>query len=231
MSTSTELEVEVRTLLECAQTGFSVGGYGAIAEFSRDDGEQLVQSNTAHLEVGTARGAIRIALHADTVPIRYEYTGGHGDVRGIALCSSKKQLTRGVRDTITELGPDVDAISPHDRAAILFDLGLALPNAEFCVRSSDAVLTDWLRAHQDQALLAKGEQLIEHLIDASPHRVVRSSIARIEVFQGIDRTQSPSGPHTHLLPKLLRKPRTHDRRMPIPDGLTPLLMIYPPRAA
>ena len=42
---------------------------------------------------------------------------------------------------------------------------------------------------------------------------------------------SPDGPHTHLLPELLRHHRVHDANIPVPAGLLPCLTLYPPHPA
>ncbi|MBL8584021.1 MAG: hypothetical protein JNL61_17580, partial [Rhizobiaceae bacterium] len=39
---------------------------------------------------------------------------------------------------------------------------------------------------------------------------------------------SPAGPHTHVLPKLLRTGRTHSANMPVPSNLVPVAFMHPP---
>jgi hypothetical protein len=38
---------------------------------------------------------------------------------------------------------------------------------------------------------------------------------------------SPIGPHTHVLPKLMREERTHAATVPIPEGWVPCAHLYP----
>jgi hypothetical protein len=38
---------------------------------------------------------------------------------------------------------------------------------------------------------------------------------------------SPMGPHTHVLPKLMREERTHAATVPIPEGWVPCAHLYP----
>jgi hypothetical protein len=54
-------------------------------------------------------------------------------------------------------------------------------------------------------------------------------IGRAEVYQPIPPAdgKSPDGPHTHLLPKLLRSGRTHAATVPIPEDWAPCLHLYP----
>lgn len=67
------------------------------------------------------------------------------------------------------------------------------------------------------------------VLQRSPHRIVLSPLARIEVYSPIPgpKERSPSGPHTHVLPKLLAAGRTHGANAPIPGGLQPALMLHP----
>lgn len=66
---------------------------------------------------------------------------------------------------------------------------------------------------------------------ASPHRVFESRMGRIEVRQRVGSQDAdpprPEGPHTHVLPKVLRRARTHSANLPIPDEMVPCLNLYP----
>jgi hypothetical protein len=68
---------------------------------------------------------------------------------------------------------------------------------------------------------------MEAIVEASPHRVAISALARVEVYQGISKTQTPEGPHTHVLPKLIASGRTHSANVPVPEGYLPCLALYP----
>jgi hypothetical protein len=132
------------------------------------------------------------------------------------------------RNGVTELGPDSGAIRRSDRADLLFDMGLGTANVDFCVRTGEAALIAALRKARSSSLLAPGSEVMEHIVAASPHRVALSKLGRVEVFQAIGRYKTPTGPHTHVLPKLLRAGRTHDAKIPIPQGYLPCLNLYPP---
>jgi hypothetical protein len=71
------------------------------------------------------------------------------------------------------------------------------------------------------------------IFGANPHRVFTSRLGRIEVYQPIPPAsgRSPEGPHTHVLPKLLKSGRTHPATEPIPDGFVPCAHLYPPHPA
>jgi hypothetical protein len=68
------------------------------------------------------------------------------------------------------------------------------------------------------------------ILAASPHRVFVSRVGRIEVFHAIPSAngKSPEGPHTHVLPKLLRHKRTHAATEALPAGWVPCAHFYPP---
>jgi hypothetical protein len=71
------------------------------------------------------------------------------------------------------------------------------------------------------------------ILGANPHRVFISRLGRIEVYQPIPPAsgRSPEGPHTHVLPKLLKSGRTHPATEPIPEGWVPCAHLYPPHPA
>ena len=71
------------------------------------------------------------------------------------------------------------------------------------------------------------------ILAANPHRVFISRLGRIEVYQPIPPAsgKSPEGPHTHVLPKLLKSGRTHPATEPIPEGWVPCAHLYPPHPA
>jgi hypothetical protein len=71
------------------------------------------------------------------------------------------------------------------------------------------------------------------ILASNPHRVFASRLGRIEVFQPIPPAdgKSPTGPHTHVLPKLLALGRTHAATEPLPAGWIPCAHLYPPHPA
>ena len=71
------------------------------------------------------------------------------------------------------------------------------------------------------------------ILHANPHRVFISRLGRIEVYQPIPPPsgKSPEGPHTHVLPRLLKSGRTHPATEPVPEGWIPCAHLYPPHPA
>ena len=210
-------------------SSFSVGSLGAVAEFHRDPGEAPTLDDRPRLRIATARGALSIGDRAGVVPLAYEIPGkdGRGWRHGVIFCLPAERARGARRGVLTELGADTGAVREADRRAILFDIGLGAANVDFCVRTADPALIDALRAGLGRSVLDPGNPVMGAILEADPHRVAVSAIARAEVFQPIGRTATPEGPHTHVLPALLRTGRTHEARIPVPAGLLPCLGLHP----
>lgn len=231
----TELERLLRSHLSNWQSGWSMGTFGAIAEFHQDEGEPPVINLPDVLTRATRRGAIRLDTGTLTqvMPVAYETLSPkrHRWSQALALCLPEAVARRAARNVLTEIGPDDDAIRGIDRTGILFDMGLSLPQCDFCIRTSDPKLLGSLRANLGRSLFEHGNAAMTAILTAHPHRVARTNIGRVEVYQKIGGPDtggvSPPGPHTHLLPKLLQTGRTHSANTPIPEGLVPLGSLHP----
>ncbi len=139
-------------------------------------------------------------------------------------------------EVLTELGQDVSALSADDRDALLFDLGVSSLGRgcfqrDFCVRTSDLGLVEFLREHCGSSIFEHGSRVFPRMLESQPQRVVITRLGRIEVYQAIggehtdDKT--PEGPHTHLLPELLGLNLTHSADVPIKEGWVPCAFLYP----
>jgi len=216
--------------LDRPDSGWSIGAFGAIAEFMRDPMEAVVQHE--RLTLATARGAIRIALRGDVAPVAYETVSARPErwLHGVAFCLPRDAARMSARSVITELGPDTESVLDSDRAAILFDIGAGVVNVDACVRTGDPALIEELRGLAGENLLAQPDALAR-IAGAHPHRVFISRLGRIEVRQRIGSDDAdpptPEGPHTHVLPKVLARGRTHSANLPLPDGYVPCLNLYP----
>jgi hypothetical protein len=132
------------------------------------------------------------------------------------------------RRVLTPLGPDRDALRAEDRDAHRYDLGLGTLQCDVCVRTADAAAVRALDAAAGRAVLDGG--LLGEIAAMQPHRVFVSRLARAEVYVPIPaaRGVTPVGPHTHVLPDLLRLGRTHPANVPLPAGWVPALELFPP---
>lgn len=218
--------------MQDAETQWSLGTFGAIAEFARDADEPVVCArDAASLSAVTDRGGIRVALRADMQPFAFETTTKDSWNHRIALCLPSDRCAMSGRAVLTEVGADHEALREQDQHDVLFDLGLGALQVDCCVRIADPEIVAQLRAHCGHPVF--GTSAMGIILATNPHRVFLSRLGRVEVFQPIPPPdgKSPDGPHTHVLPGLLRHRRTHAATEPIPEGLVPCAHVYPPHPA
>jgi hypothetical protein len=230
MADTVDLKGVLAAQLSDPSTAWSVGTFGAIAEFMRDPGELVVTERTgAAFAAETGRGALRIRPIDGLRLVASESATRESWSQRVALCLPADRCAMNRRGCLTELGPDADAIRVTDRDAILFDLGLDTLQIDACVRVADPDLAERLRTCCGRPLSAPDNPAMGMLLAANPHRVFVSRVGRAEVFQPIPPAdgKSPTGPHTHVLPKLLRHRRTHAATEPVPDGFVPCAHFYP----
>ena len=217
-----------------AETAWSLGTFGAIAEFTRDADEGVtLDRDDRSVSAVTARGGVRIEAGPDLRPIASESLTSESWNHRVALCLPLEACAMSGRMAVAEIGPDRDALRAEDRASVLFDLGLGALQVDCCVRSSSAALTAELRNWVGRSVFLSDNGAMSAILGSNPHRVFISRIGRIEVFQPIPPPEgkSPAGPHTHVLPKLLRSGRTHAATEPLPAGWVPCAHFYPPNPA
>jgi hypothetical protein len=213
-----------------ADTQWSLGTFGGIAEFARDRDEtvSLTQSATGAAAV-TVRGGIAIELSDHCRPFAFECITRTGWSQRVAFCLPADQCAMNRRTVLTELEADHAALRPEHRRSVLFDLGLGAMQADLCVRIDDHDTAARLRSHCGRSVFDPANSAMALLLETNPHRVFISRIGRIEVYQPIPPAsgKSPEGPHTHVLPKLLKSGRTHAATEPIPEGWIPCAHLYP----
>jgi hypothetical protein len=210
-----------------SSSGWAIGAFGAIGEFMRDTDEAVELADDRAI---TQRGAIALSAHPACRVIAYETSMSADAWSGaLALCLPAADAAIESRSVLTELGEDRDAIRPNDRRARLFDMGLGLPHVEACVRSDDPATIETLRRYCGRSLMSDAFDLFLKMPELSPNRVFVSRLGRAEIFQPIptEHGRTPEGPHTHVLPKLLKARRTHAADVPIPEGWVASATIYP----
>jgi len=209
---------------------WSLGTFGAIAEFMRDADEpaEVVREEPVAAVV-TPRGGIRLEVRLGLRPIAFETITTQSWSQRVAFCLPERESTTSRRTVLTELGPDAQALRAQDRGGVLFDLGLGLLQVDCCIRTSDAALADGLRAHAGRSLFEHGNLAMGLILRHSPHRVFMTRAGRAEVYQAIPVPggTAPEGPHTHVLPRLLAHGRTHAATEPIPKGWVSCAHLYP----
>jgi Family of unknown function (DUF6925) len=206
---------------------WTLGVEGAIAEMAlRGERFDLRRAGWT-IEARSAGGGLRFALTDDV----RAFTDPHGGTRALVLLAVPRTSLPAPRTTVTVLGPDRDALDPAARDQILVDLGLGRSAASFAVRAGDPGVVDLLHGVVGRSwqylLTIAGDQLVA----ASPTRVVRTAIARAEVYTRVPTPdeRSPEGPHTHLLPPLLEHGRELPAGLDLPARYAPAASYHPPR--
>jgi hypothetical protein len=205
---------------------WSLGGFGAGAEFGHVPGEPVVALEPFGRV--TPRGALRLELSDDLVPVAYEtgFRGGWSHV--VALCRPEATaLVRGA-DGIVARGPDAGAARPEDRDAPLFDLGLDLPQGWAALRTRDPHLVARLQSACGGVAFAPGSPVPGLLADRRVDVVMMTPLGRIEVFAGI--LPAAGGPRAYIVQEVMRLRRTHAATAPIPPGLVPCAHLHPPHS-
>lgn len=212
-----------------SSNGWSIGSFGAIAEFVRDKDEPVnVRESVDGIELVTGRGAMRIAPTCRLNGVAWDSLSPDGKGWGHELAFCVERPAASV-DVITPMGRDKDAIRPEDREDAVYNLGVCQGAVTLAIRSGDAALNEALKSAAGRRLFDHPEVLRE-IMRAQPHRLGLSPAGRIEVFQPIpdENGSSPVGPHTHVLPRLIAARQTHARIAPIPEGWQPALSMHPP---
>lgn len=228
LATDTRLAEFLRNQFADPETSWAIGTWGAIAEFHRDTDEAVALSEYGAV---TARGGIQLSVDASVQPVAWERpTSGDAWTQGIALCLPADASAMNARTTITELGPDSEALLVHHRGQILFDLGIGAPQCDVHVRTADPKLLALLREAVGRAVLTTG--LLPAIAGMNPTRVFVSKLGRVEVCTPIPTAdgKTPDGPHTHVLPDLLRLKRTHSANVPLPENMVPCAELFPASA-
>lgn len=222
----------LRTLAADAATGWAFGSFGAVAEFVRDADEPVHGGDGgADIVLATARGGLRLVPHPDLRLCVYLQRSRSASRKALALCLPEAAAPMSGRTVLTELGPDRDALAGAGRDGVLFDLGLATMQVDACVRVAPAEAAR-LRPLCGEPIFLAGGAALGLLLELQPHRVFLTRLGRAEVYQPIPAPdgRSPDGPHTHILPKLLKTGRTHAANVAIVDGLVPCAYAFPPQS-
>ena len=224
------IEHTITEHLATSSSGWSLGAFGAIAEFMRDKDEALLVDSP--LVRATSRGAIRVVVPCGAIPIAYEAVSSRPGrwLHGVVFCLPEDAARMNTRSHLTEVGLDEEAVLEEDRTSSLFDLGAGVTNVDAMIRTDEPSLLALLRGHVGKNVIAMPD-VMAAIAAASPHRVFESRMGRIEVRQRVGSQDAdpptPEGPHTHVLPKVLRRARTHSANLPIPKEMVPCLNLYP----
>jgi predicted Fe-S protein YdhL (DUF1289 family) len=197
---------------------------GAVAEFPvRPERPIEIEVSDAAIEAQATDAHLRLTLHDK---LRAFAFAGEGP---IVLALPKNRATLPQVQGLTSLGVDRNAVASRHRAHELFDLGLGRQCSRFMLRVANAAFADAMRQHEGKVLGTLLRDAGAAILQESPHRVVESVLARIEVFARIPlpEEQSPEGAHTHLLPPFLEAGGELPSGLAIPAFASPIAIYYP----
>ena len=222
--------------IEDVATGWSLGTFGALAEFHRQHSDRAsISSDVDGWSVVTALGGLRANRHRGVRLLPYEGLSKLETAwtHGVMVCIPNDQAQMNGSKCITELGPDQQSLTTVSADALLFDLGLGVGHVSAAIRTADEALIKILRACAGKKFLDLPHEVVVAIKETQPVRVFRSHLGRIEVTQEIPKSdgKTPFGPHTHILPDLLRLGRAHSANVPVPHGWLPCLSFFPPNSA
>lgn len=222
---------DVRSLLVSALadagTVWTLGGFGALAEFRRDAEEAVVSLEDGRIGLVTPRGGLALDLGAGIVPVAYETALPGGWSHAVALCLPAAACTAIRPSRLIELGPDAACLRSQDSGARLFDLGLAMPQGTVGLRTADPRMIAILRAASGRDIVAPESPVPGLLAAGALDVVVATPLGRMEVF-GRSGPLVPGAPRGFVVPQILRLGRIHAATAPIPAGLVPCAHLHPP---
>jgi hypothetical protein len=200
------------------------GAPGAVAEFPvRPERPIEIEVNDAAIEAQATDAHLRLTLHEKLRGFGFASAGP------IVVALPRNRATLPYVQGFTPLGVDRDAVGSRHRTHELFDLGLGRQFCRFMLRASGAAFADVMRRHEGKALEPLLRDAGAAILQESPHRVVESALARIEVFTRIPLLgeKSPEGAHTHLLPSFLESGGELPSGLAIPAFAGPIAIYYP----
>ena len=101
--------------LDDPEATWSLGTFGAIAEFMRGAGEPAeIERSEAAMSVVTPRGGIRIDFRPDLKPVAFETITTRSWSQRVALCLPEREATMNRRAVLTELGADTRTLRPQE---------------------------------------------------------------------------------------------------------------------
>jgi predicted Fe-S protein YdhL (DUF1289 family) len=199
---------------------------GAVAEFPLGAGRDVELELRDGALVAKAHDAqMRLELHDK---LRAFAFGADGQAP-VVLTLPKARINLRCELGLTHLGADEHAIAPGYRGDQLFDLGIGRRSSRFCVRTADEELIAALMQLAGAPLARVLKEAGALFLAKSPHRVVESALARIEVFARIPAPSetSPDGAHTHLLPGYLEAGEETPAALSLPQFALPVATFYP----
>lgn len=222
-----ELMDWVRDTLIARQGTWVVGAPGAFAEFPSTDNAPIdLRVEDGVITARRADGALRIVINEKVRAFAF----AEGSPIVLGLPRGRAAIQSG--STLRSVGPDAAAIDEAHRNDRLFDLGIGRQYSRFCIRTRDKSLTSALSDHDRRHWSDFVPVMLNQFVAVSPHRIVESAAARIEIFSRIPgpSESSPNGAHTHFLAEFLKSGDEIASSLAPPDYVGPVAIFYPAKA-
>lgn len=218
------------------ETSWSIGTFGAIAEFFHSaQFPTRIEESATHLSAKTELGQLTIEWHDDLRLMPYEGLSKITTAwtQGVLVCLPETIATLNPRNGIHEIEPERSTLKTTTLRPVTFDLGLDVAHLEACIRTVDPELISVLRSHPGMSLFSKNPPLSTRIKSANPVRSFRTKVACIEIYQDIpeENEETPLGPHTHISERLLSRNQTQAATIPVTQGWVAVLAFYPPNPA
>ena len=226
--TTQDIKHFVRSSLQHRKGTWVMGVVGAVAEFTIPGWANIrLECSDDTIIAFTKNGALKMLINDDVRPLNFDTTNKMAKPP-VVLAVKRKRGRLTLNEGITDLGEDQHALIP-EHGNKLFDLGLNRKEARFCVRVTESASEGILNGCIGQSFEKSLQKVALPLFDESPTRVVETALGRIEVQGKIPSTNenSPSGPHTHLLPDHLSSKRALPVGMELPRAYLPGAIFYP----
>ncbi|MCJ2083058.1 DUF6925 family protein [Methylobacterium sp. J-090] len=204
---------------------WNLGGFGAVAAFGHAVGEPV--GRLGRFGRLTPRGALILDPTDELVMVAYETGFAGGWSHCVALCLPAASALVPGPEVVTQRGPDAGAARREDSDALLFDLGVGIPQGWAGLRTRDPDLVARLSAACGTSAFAPDSPVPRLLAERRTDVVMGTPLGRIEVFGG-PHVPVPGGPRAFVAPQVLRARRTHAATAPIPPGLIPCANLHPP---
>jgi predicted Fe-S protein YdhL (DUF1289 family) len=209
------------------------GVYGAVAEFCVGQGEAIaVDFSGSTVKATTSRGGISFGLSEHVRALAFGSSPAPACTCIVVLAILRNRAPPPSFFGLTCVGPDNEAIRWEHRRETLYDLGLGRSTG-FGIRTAQVDLVGRLDECTGMRWPALMASIGGEIVRASPARVIRNPLGRIEVFTPIPLPSFASiqGPHTHFRPDQLSVGGDLPPSLQVPEIYVPCAIHYPDKPA
>lgn len=220
----------VSATLKEAAGAWVFGIYGAVAEFCIGEGELVdLELRGEQITAVTPRAAIQFNITNRVQMLAVDTVVGSASQQVIVLAVPRASARMERHNALTNLGRDEESIRQTSSEDQIYDLGLGMDAAGYCIRTTDLELIRLLNNRIGYGWSDLLKSMGREIVQSSPTRVVKTPIGRLEVFVPIPAPsgRSPNGPHTHFLPPQLSMRLEMPPGFELPDSIVSCGIFYP----